>query len=125
MNDLKVTVIGVLIGGAALVGTCLLFGSMTTVDAGHTGVLVRLGSIQPGFLSEGFHTKRPFTDSVVEIDTKVRKHQIDATGGSKDLQQITTIIAVNYRFAQSRVTSVTSPSRPETRGCWDSTTCRP
>ena len=87
--------------GCAVIGTVLimlLFGVGEIVDPGHAGVLVRLGDVHDDLLGDGWHWKRPITDSVVEMDIRVRKHQIDAQAGSKDLQTIRTIVAVNYKF---------------------------
>ena len=74
-------------GMLAILMLPLMLGSCTTVDPGNTGVLVNLGEIQPDYLSEGFHWKKPFIDDIVEVDTRVRKHQIEASAGDPLLQR--------------------------------------
>lgn len=74
----------------------VLAGSYVTVDSGHVGVVRRLGAVQMQPLPEGFHLKAPFVDQVAEIDIRLRKAQKEAGASSKDLQVVTTQVAVQY-----------------------------
>ncbi|OUM60673.1 hypothetical protein PIROE2DRAFT_46022 [Piromyces sp. E2] len=73
------------------------FSSYTVVDAGHTGVKVTLGKVSDNVLTEGFHFKTPFLTSIVEIDNRVTKTEVESNAASKDLQSISTKVAVNFR----------------------------
>jgi len=75
----------------------LIFSSFTVVDAGHTGVKVTLGKVSDELLSEGFHFKTPFITSIVQIDNRVTKTEVDSNAASKDLQSISSKVSVNYR----------------------------
>lgn len=76
------------------------------VGPGHRGVLMRLGAVQKGVLSEGFHFKIPFVDSVVKINVQVQKNEAKADAASKDLQIISTVIATNYHLIPEAVDEV-------------------
>jgi prohibitin 2 len=75
----------------------LLVSSMVViVDAGHVGVVRRLGAVQPDAFPEGFHFKRPFMDVVEQIDVRMRPSHAKATAASKDLQTVSTQVTVAY-----------------------------
>lgn len=74
----------------------LLLGSFTIVESGHVGVVRTLGAVQPTPLNEGFNLKKPFVDSVEEITVRLQKTDSDATAASKDLQVVSTRVAVQY-----------------------------
>ena len=80
-------------------GLTTLFASMTVVPAGHTGVKVTLGEVSSSTLTEGFHLKTPFVTSVIDVSNKIQKYESDADAVSKDLQSVSSTIAVNYRLA--------------------------
>jgi regulator of protease activity HflC (stomatin/prohibitin superfamily) len=81
------------------VGLTALISSMTVVPAGHTGVKVTLGEVSSSTLTEGFHLKTPFVTSVIKVSNKIQKYESDADAVSKDLQSVSSTIAVNYRLA--------------------------
>ena len=74
----------------------LLFSSFVIVDSGQVGVVRTLGAVQPEALKEGFHFKKPFIDSVEQIDVRLRKAENEAGAASKDLQVVRTRVAVQY-----------------------------
>ncbi|MDO8446127.1 MAG: prohibitin family protein [Deltaproteobacteria bacterium] len=76
------------------------------VGPGQRGVLMRLGAVQKGVLSEGFHFKIPFVDNVVKINVQVQKNEAKADAASKDLQIISTVIATNYHLIPETVDDV-------------------
>lgn len=87
------TIIG---GVVALIVVVLLWSSFVIVNAGHVGVVRMLGAVQPMALEEGFHMKLPFVEDVDELDVRLRKAEEDATAASKDLQIVSTQVAVQY-----------------------------
>lgn len=66
------------------------------IQAGHVGVVKRLGAVQEAALPEGFHFKRPFMDEVSQIDIRLIPINTRATAASKDLQTVTTEVNVSY-----------------------------
>lgn len=75
----------------------IIFNCFTIVDAGHTGVVVTLGKVNEGVLQEGLHFKIPFVQQVVKIDNRISKLEVDTEAFSKDLQTVSTTLAINYR----------------------------
>lgn len=79
--------------------------SFVLVDAGHTGVVKRLGAVQELPLSEGFHFKYPFLDTVIQVDIRLSNTKSEALSSSKDLQTVKTVVSVqssiNGEFAPS------------------------
>jgi regulator of protease activity HflC (stomatin/prohibitin superfamily) len=88
----KLVSLGVLV----VIALYLLVSSFVTVSAGHVGVVRTLGAVQPDPLPEGFHFKKPFLDQVEEIDIRLRKAENQASAASKDLQVVSTRVAVQY-----------------------------
>ncbi|WP_042462181.1 prohibitin family protein [Neobacillus dielmonensis] len=86
----------ILIGLIALVIVVVGFASVTTVESGNRGVLVQLGAVKSTILSEGLHFRIPFVQSVQQIEVRVQKEESSQSASSKDLQMVTTKVAVNY-----------------------------
>lgn len=79
---------------------------ITIVEAGHTGVIVTLGKVNEGVLQEGLHVKAPFVQQVVKIDNRITKLEVETEAFSKDLQTVSTILAINYRVDTSKSYSI-------------------
>ena len=74
-----------------------MFSSYSIVKSGEVGLKVRFGKIQNVQIDEGFNLKVPYIEKIVKVNIKVQKSEVDTEGASKDLQDIKTKIAVNYR----------------------------
>ncbi|MBQ7523919.1 MAG: prohibitin family protein [Oscillospiraceae bacterium] len=103
VNISKKTVI-ILVVLAALI--FLAINTFVVVDAGHTGVVVTLGSVNEGVLQEGIHAKIPFVQRVVMIDNRIQKLEVNTEAFSKDLQSVTTVLAINYRVDTAKSYSI-------------------
>lgn len=79
------------------------YNSFVIVQPGHRGVVVQLGAVQDGVLDEGIHFKIPFLQEVIQTEVRVQKAQSDQTASSKDLQVVTTTVAVNYHLDPNSV----------------------
>lgn len=84
----------------------LAFQSFTIVSAGHRGIVLQLGAVQPKVLDEGFHFKMPFIQSVVPIEVRVQKAESSQVSASRDLQTVTTTLAVNYHLDGTTVNNL-------------------
>lgn len=79
----------------------VLLNSFTTVKAGHSGVVTTFGKVSEGVLAEGLHFKIPFIQNIILIDNRVQKAEATCTAASKDLQTVSSTIAVNYKVLNS------------------------
>ncbi len=96
----------IIIGAAAIFVLIILLNSFTVVQAGHTGVVVTMGSVNEGVLQEGIHFKVPFVQNVVKIDNRIQKLEVNTEAFSKDLQSVKTVLAINYRVDTAKSYSI-------------------
>jgi len=89
---------GKIVSIAAAAAIVLLIGgnSFTTVEYGHVGLYKTFGKLNDNMLSPGIHFKIPFIQTVIEVNTQVTKAETDTSASSKDLQPVSTHVAVNY-----------------------------
>lgn len=81
--------------------------SFVVVGAGERGVVFsQISGVKDGVFSEGFHLKIPIIESVIPVDVRVQKSQTDASAASKDLQTVTSTIAINYHIDPAQVNTV-------------------
>lgn len=80
--------------------------SITIVEAGHRGVVLYLGAVENRVLGEGVHFIIPFAEHVVQMEVRTQKFQAEATAASKDLQEVQTVIALNYRIDPTQANSI-------------------
>ncbi len=80
--------------------------SFVIVNAGHRGILLQLGAVQPKVFEEGLHFKIPFVQSVVPIEVRVQKTESSQVSASRDLQTVSTTVAVNFHLDGNTVNSL-------------------
>nr|WP_166239773.1 prohibitin family protein [Paenibacillus turpanensis] len=102
-KNMRKLVLGLLI--AALIAI-LGFRSFTIVEAGHRGVVIQLGAVQPNVLEEGLHFKIPFIQKVIPVEVRVQKAESSQVSASRDLQTVTTTLAVNYHLDGTTVNNM-------------------
>jgi prohibitin 2 len=94
-------VIPVIIG--IIIVSIIAVSSVRMVDAGHRGVLVQFGDVSTdSSLDEGIHFVVPFRDSVVQMEVRTQKIVESANSASKDLQDVSTQVALNYHVDPDR-----------------------
>ncbi|MFL6426179.1 MAG: prohibitin family protein, partial [Nitrososphaeraceae archaeon] len=76
--------------------------SVVVVQAGHRGVVVYLGAVENKVLGEGLHFIIPFAEQVIQLEVRTLKFQADASAASNDLQEVATVIALNYHIDPSK-----------------------
>ena len=83
-----------------------LFSSFTTVKSGEVGLKVKFGKIVDTSISEGINFKIPYIEKIVRVNIKVQKVELDTESSSKDLQTITTKLAVNYKVDGTKASNL-------------------
>lgn len=105
-TERKISKKAILIAVAVIAVLVVLASSFTVVSAGHTGVVVTLGKVNDRVLQEGLHLKVPFVQTVVRIDNRIVKLEVDTEAFSKDLQTVSTTLAINYRVDTAKSYSI-------------------
>lgn len=81
----------------------LISSTFTVINPGERGLKIRLGNINSNILAEGLHWHLPFVENIVKINTRTQKTEYQSGSASKDLQTVTTAVALNYHPEQSEV----------------------
>lgn len=100
-RPLKV-VIGI---AAAVIIVWLLMASVRTIDPGQRGVLVTWGAVDMSQVyGEGLHFVNPFGgQTLVPVNVQTLLASEKASAASKDLQDVTTIIGINFKLDANQV----------------------
>ncbi|MEG4456599.1 prohibitin family protein [Microcoleus sp. N9_A1] len=94
------------LGGIVFIIAALIFKPFAIVGAGERGVMMRFGKVQDAILDEGIHPILPIVTSVKTLSVRVQKTDLKADAASKDLQSITTDLAVNWNVDPAKVNQV-------------------
>ena len=94
------------IAGIAIVVIGIAAGSFTTVPAGHRGVVIRFNAVTGTILNEGLQMKLPFIDSVEMMSIRTDKYEVGAASASRDLQDVRTTIALNWRLDPTKTAEI-------------------
>ena len=89
----KIAVIGVVLACLIVVA-----GSTGIVGAGERGVLLRFGAVTETIKDEGLYFKIPFAEEVRLMSIQIQKYPVSVSALSKDLQQVTTEVTLNYQL---------------------------
>jgi prohibitin 2 len=92
--------------GVIIIVISIVAGAFTAVPAGHRGVVIRFSAVTGTVLQEGLQTKVPFIDSVVMMDVRTDKYEVAAAAASRDLQDVSTTIALNWRLEPTRTAEI-------------------
>jgi len=80
----------------------VLMSGYFSVPAGYRGVLLNFGAVS-GVLNEGVHFVIPFVQKVELMEVRTQKEEAKAAAASKDLQNVSTQVAINYHLNESQV----------------------
>jgi regulator of protease activity HflC (stomatin/prohibitin superfamily) len=89
-----------------LVVATIAFESFTIVPAGHMGVQVTMGTVNPTALEAGFHMVNPVS-YVYNVNVQLQRAELQQqSAGTKDMQQVHTDLVVNYRLTPTMVATI-------------------
>ncbi len=106
MNRIKLYSIGSIVL-ALLLLFFVFFLPFTIVSPGYRGLVTTFGKIQDVPLEPGFHLVSPFSE-IIHMDVRTQKAEAESVAASKDLQVVTTSIAVNYSLDTNALVSLYS-----------------
>jgi len=80
----------------------LIMNPFVKIDAGERGVMLNFGAVQGDVLGEGLHLRIPIMQKIVKMDVKIQKSETRSEAASKDLQDIKSVIALNYHIVPDK-----------------------
>ena len=80
---------------SAFILLTMLFGSWFVVGAGEIGVVTRFGEVKR-VAESGLNLKIPLIEDVKIMETRVKKKETSSSAVTKDLQDVTTVVALNF-----------------------------
>lgn len=102
---LQKNTLGIIVGSVIFLASIVL-STFTVISAGHTGVQVTLGEVNPVPLTEGVHFVNPISQ-IKDVDVRLQKAELKgASAGTKDLQVVHTDIVVNFRLDAKNVAHI-------------------
>ena len=84
----------------------LTLNPFVVIGAGERGVVMNFGAVQKEILNEGLHIRIPIMQKVVIMNVQVQKGEGQGDAASKDLQQVTTNVAINYHLDPLKVAHI-------------------
>ena len=93
------------VGGIAIPILILIFSTFRIIPAGHVGVALLFGQVQPVPLQEGLNLVNPLYD-VINMDTRVARHTARYDAASKDLQAVHVEMVLNFRLLPEKAAEV-------------------
>ncbi|MBA3923256.1 MAG: prohibitin family protein [Nostocaceae cyanobacterium] len=93
-------------GGILFFVLAFILRPFTIVNAGERGVVMKFGKVQNTVLDEGIHPILPIVTSVKTLSVRVNQNTFKADAASRDLQKITTELAINWHIDPARVNKV-------------------
>jgi regulator of protease activity HflC (stomatin/prohibitin superfamily) len=95
-------IVGLGLGFVALV-LFLILKPFGFVPVGYRGIATQMGTPTGNIRSEGFFFKVPLIQGNKNMEVRVQKKEVEASAASKDLQSVTSKIAVNFAIDPTRV----------------------
>lgn len=97
-----------LVGVAVLVGIVMVvvLNPFTTIGTGERGVVLDFGAFNGQVLTPGLHWVTPIKQDVVSVNVQTQKEETQVAAASKDLQSVSTTVALNYHLDPSKVGNI-------------------
>ncbi|YAF94915.1 MAG: prohibitin family protein [Nodularia sp. CChRGM 3473] len=93
-------------GGIVFLILAIMIRPFAVVNAGERGVVMQFGKVQDKVLDEGLHPIMPIVTSVKRLNVRVQQNTFKSDAASKDLQTITTELAVNWHIDPLKVNKI-------------------
>ena len=82
----------------AIAGLAIVTTATVRIPSGYRGVLLTWGKVEDTVFMEGLNFKIPFSQSVVLMNVQIQKAESIEATATKDLQEVSTTVAVNYKL---------------------------
>jgi len=97
-----ITVLAVIV----VIGLVVVSSVFVRVPSGYRGVLMTFGKVEDTVLPEGLNYKVPISQTVVLMNVQIQKAESTESTATKDLQEVSTTVAVNFRLDPTRVNEI-------------------
>ncbi len=96
-----------IIGVLAVIGIIAFLVASASVQAGHVGLVLTFGRVEPVILQPGFHLIVPISQRIVQVDVRVLPHTFkDIDAASKELQGVKLTGTMNYHLDPARASEL-------------------
>lgn len=95
-----------MVGGVLGIILFLIVNPLVFISAGERGVVLHWGAVTDTILGEGVHWVVPLVESVKEMDVMTQKEEREVTASSKDLQVVSSKVAINYKLDALKVNKI-------------------
>jgi len=93
----------IVIAAVAVVFIFILMNPFIFVPVGYRGIGLRLGGVTGRVYSEGMNFRVPLIEGSKIIEIRVQKEQVAVSAASRDLQSVSSVIAVNFALKEDKV----------------------
>jgi len=95
-----------LVAAFVLLIVILSLSPLIIVRAGQKGVVLRWGAVTGEILDPGIHWIMPIVKNVKKLNIQIQKEEVEASSASKDLQIVTSKVALNFHLDGDRVSEL-------------------
>ncbi len=95
----------VTMGIVGFVVVVALLSTISIIGTGKVGVVTQFGKVTGREIGEGFNFKAPW-QQVTVYDVRVQKEETKAQAATNDLQDISSVLAVNYHIDRGRISDI-------------------
>jgi len=93
---------GTVVAGAVVILLIVaVFSSITIVQPGEVGIVIRLGAAQEKPLGEGIHFIIPVITQVEKLNVRTQKTDVSTDGSTQDIQVVNASVVLNYRVDEA------------------------
>ena len=96
MKSLRRMVLKAILILATLFLLITILSSFQSVPTGFVGIKTRFGKVSDDVIQEGLNIKVPYIEKIVLMDCRTQKSEVDCSTASKDLQEISLNVAINF-----------------------------
>lgn len=93
-------------GGIIFLFLCIMLRPFTIINAGERGVVMKFGRVQDTVLDEGIHPIVPGITTVKTLSVRVQKNTFNTHAASRDMQKVTTELAINWHVDPQKVNKI-------------------
>ncbi len=95
----------IILGSLAVVTLLVIASLVVTVGTGKVGVVTQFGQVTGREMGEGLNFKPPW-QQVTLYDVRVQKEESHAQAATNDLQDVSSVLAINYHLDRGRISDI-------------------